>query len=64
MVIIFPRFVYKKEILKIKILNKIEELGFGRVLCGETLPGRDIEELVYSRPGQRVEREVAIFIKT
>ncbi len=63
-VIIFPRFVYKKEILKIKILNKIEELGFGRVLCGETLPGRDIEELVYSRPGQRVEREVAIFIKT
>jgi tRNA G10 N-methylase Trm11 len=51
-VIVFPAFRAGREILELPILDQIKKLGFSQV-------NRD--KLIYSRPGQKVWRQVFVF---
>lgn len=54
-VIVFPTFRVGKEVLELKIMDKIKDLGF-------TQTSKD--DLFFSRPDQKVYRNIRVFVKS
>lgn len=56
-VVVFPIFKYNDELLKLNIKNEIKKLGFKEKIILEN------KKLIYSRPDQKVMREIVVWEK-
>lgn len=63
-VVIFPIFLDRSnDIVKLDIVSKIEQLGFAEQKFPDYIKTNERGALEYSRPGQRVIREILVFSK-